>query len=84
MVTPDDWIWLTTTFDYWIAIYAVIAVIFFFLAVVSKDNARFYGIIAGATVLWSFLSLIFSTMGASIAGVTAGAMPGTFHFRLVL
>ena len=84
MVTPDDWIWLTTTFDYWIAIYAVIAVIFFFLAVVSKDNSRFYGIIAGATVLWSFLSLIFSTMGSSIAGVAAGSIPGTFQFALSL
>ncbi|TFG05631.1 MAG: hypothetical protein EU536_01200 [Promethearchaeota archaeon] len=69
-------------FDYWFASYAVIATVFFFLAVISKNNAKFYGVIAGLSALFSFLSLIFATIYATLAGMAAGSVTGTFQFAI--
>ncbi len=84
MLTDGIWIWLATVFDYWFAIYAVVATIFFFLAVISKDNSKFYGIIAGYCGIFSFLGLVISSTGAAMAGVVSGSIFGTFQFALSL
>ncbi|MHA1265045.1 MAG: hypothetical protein ACTSRS_07385 [Candidatus Helarchaeota archaeon] len=84
MISNSDWVSLAVVFDYWIAIYAVVATIFFFLAVITKKSARFFGIIAGISGLFSFCSLIFSTIGATLAGVSAGSISGTFQLALSL
>ncbi|NVM30409.1 MAG: hypothetical protein HWN65_16300 [Candidatus Helarchaeota archaeon] len=78
----ETWGWLSIPLGYWMVTYVIISFIFFFLAVISKKDARFFGIIAGACAIWSFLCLVVGVTGDTLWGIPQGGFMGLFQFTL--
>jgi dolichol kinase len=78
----DAWVWLSGIFEYSLAIFGILATLFFFLAVFSEKNARKFGIIGGACAIWMMLSLVLMTAGDTLWRIQVREMQGIFQLSL--
>ena len=78
----DAWVWLSAIFEYSLAIFGILATLFFFMAVFSEKNARKFGIIAGACAIWTMVSLVLMTTGDTLYRIQVREMQGIFQLSL--
>ncbi len=82
MSFEEVWQWLGPTLEYSMAIFAVLACIFFFFAVIKEKTARRYGILSGISAIMVFVCLVTISAGNTLQGTPASSLMGTFQLTL--
>ncbi|MFX1295414.1 MAG: hypothetical protein ACFFD2_11270 [Promethearchaeota archaeon] len=82
MGMTEIWLWLGTGVEYLMAIFAVTAAIFFFIAIISKKRSHLFGFLSGISAIGMFLCLVLGTTGNILHGLPKRAYMGTFQVTL--
>ncbi len=78
----ETWLWLGTVVEYLMAVFGVVATIFFFIAVIRKEKARLYAFISGGSAIGFMLCMVLGTAGNVLYGMPEKAVMGTFQVAL--